>query len=240
MHRGLASCVFRPPGHPLPPVTVLPPFTLALAFPDPRPLEPDPLFMRCYPTERTMAGKPWHCKDYLQALHRANRARGPFPYFLPTPRARFPHLRALTPILEFSRFYVFAYRARLLGLFTPASSSPALPDPRSPTPDSRFPIPDPRPPIPDSRFPIPDSRFPIPDSRFPIPDSRFPIPDPRSPIPDSRSPIPDSRSPNVWGFLQELFPRVRMGFPPAAAVPLHAPGPERSSSRLDSRATRPG
>jgi hypothetical protein len=34
----------------------------------------------------------------------------------------------------------------------------------------------------------------------------------------SRSPIPDPRSPNAWGFLQELFSRARMGFPPAVAV----------------------
>jgi hypothetical protein len=30
--------------------------------------------------------------------------------------------------------------------------------------------------------------------------------------------IPDPRSRNVWGFLHELFSRVRMGFPPAVAV----------------------
>jgi hypothetical protein len=34
----------------------------------------------------------------------------------------------------------------------------------------------------------------------------------------SRFPTPDPRSPNAWGFLQELFSRACMGFPPAPAV----------------------
>jgi hypothetical protein len=41
---------------------------------------------------------------------------------------------------------------------------------------------------------------------------------PVRPLRPSRLPIPDPRFPNVWGFLQEVFSRPRMGFPPAWAA----------------------
>jgi hypothetical protein len=156
---------------------------------EPRAPSPETRTVLCYPTERTMAGKPWRCKDYLQALYRANRARGPFAHFLRAlPRAICRPRRSHAH----PRFIAFSRTMR-------AFSASSRPPPAAPGRGR-------------------SSRFPIPDHRLPV----------------------------VWGFLQELFPRARMGFPPAtaarapflpasAAVPavslhaptLHAPRPSR-------------
>jgi hypothetical protein len=42
---------------------------------------------------------------------------------------------------------------------------------------------------------------------------------PFCPLRPPRVPRAESRALNAWGFLQEAFSRVRMGFPPAVAVP---------------------
>jgi hypothetical protein len=159
---------------------------------EPRAPRPETRTVLCYPTERTMAGKPWHCKDYLQALYRANRARGPFAHFLRAPPARdLPSSALLCPS---SSYRVFAF-SRAMRAFSASSQPPPAAPGRGRS-----------------------SRFPIPDHRLPV----------------------------VWGFLQRLFSRARMGFPPAtaarapllpasAAVPavslhaptLHAPRPSR-------------
>jgi hypothetical protein len=122
----------------------------------------------CYhPTERTTAGKPWHCKEYLQALHRTNRARRVSPYFPRTPARATCHPRGSSPILAFSRFHVPCARSRPLHTRSipsgrPDSSTPRLSRVRlwraplstaAPSPCWR---PAPR------LFPAPDSALPAP------------------------------------------------------------------------------
>jgi hypothetical protein len=91
----------------------------------------------CYhPTERTLVEKPWHCKDYLQALHRGMARAGLTAYSLRTTRAPvLPSSRLPEPSSNSSVFSVSSVRfapARLTvrSLAMRGTRAPLAPCPR--------------------------------------------------------------------------------------------------------------
>jgi hypothetical protein len=139
MHRASAPCSPVPARRSLPPVPVLPPFTPALAVPDPWTLDPDPCL--CYTIRASALWQESHgIAKIIYKLFTEPAERGAFPVLLPTPCARdFPTCGLLPPSSSscVSAFLAYYARTRLLSPFTPAPSPPAVP-----TPDSRSSIPE--------------------------------------------------------------------------------------------------
>jgi hypothetical protein len=169
----------------------------------------------CYhPTERIAVLKAEPCTDSLQALHRNNRARRRL-----WSSGRGEPGRPGRP--TFCLFYLSAYHSRpppfTVRSLAPSSAGPDAAStlnsqsaPRRTTRPSADRNPAPR------AVPVPTCPPPA-ESPAPSPERRVPSAESRVPSPECRVPSPGR--PNAWGFLQEVFSRPRMGFPPAMAVP---------------------
>ncbi len=101
--------------------------------------------MLSYATERIAAGKPWHCKDSLQSLHRAQQRD----YRVYLHRKRLAHAWAVKSRLPQDAPHAPSAASQPLGFlqeycFATACQLTSMPDSGRGRPDARFPIIDPR------------------------------------------------------------------------------------------------